>query len=238
MHGLKLSFIAPAVSLDMERRLLAAGMLLFAAASANATTPSCEPTLFPQDLSAVASAEVNIDRLPLLRDSESCSRPQGLCPTKSYLVRGDRLIAAQRLDGFRCVAFAGSRGQTTGWVRDDALKPVDVDAATDWAGTWVRKIGHSTLTITASGSQYLIVAEATAQAADPDNVRTGGLEGPLRVTGAQASVTTTDADGTCALHLRKLGSLIVANDGASDDANSSCGGMGVTMNGVYARQHR
>jgi hypothetical protein len=207
-----------------------------AAASARAGTPSCGAELFPLDLSGVAFAQVTAERLPVLHDPETCGRAQGLCPSKAYLVRGDRVIAAQTLDGFRCVAFVGPRGQTTGWVRPDALAPVDTPASGDWAGTWARRTGQSTLTIMARGGRYRVSAEAFGRGADPDNIRTGGAEGPLTVTGDRAKAVDTRTGEACVLQLRRLGPYILANDAASDDANSPCGGMGVTMNGIYLRR--
>lgn len=205
---------------------------------AHATSPSCEPSLFPQTLEGITVAEVKTGRLPVFLDSEACSRTEGLCPSKSYLVRGDQVIAAQTLDSYRCVAFVGRHRQTTGWVRDDALMPAHVPASLEWSGTWVRKLGDATLEITPHHGKYTVVAEATAQGAEPENVRTGGAHGALIIEGDQAKVIDTQGGETCQLQLQKIGFLVVANDGASDDANSPCGGMGVSMNGLYVRQTR
>jgi hypothetical protein len=219
------------------------GFLLFAAAAlaaspARAGAPSCEPGLFPQNLSILGFAEVTVDRLAVLREPYNCGRTKGLCPSKAYLVRGDRVIAAQMADGFRCIAFDGPRAQTIGWVRAGALTPVQVPVSGSWEGTWVRRTGNATLKITTHGGKSRIAAEATARAGGPDNIRTGGAEGLLAITGDRAKVTDRQTGEVCVLELRKLGTLILANDGASDDVNSPCGGMGVTMNGLYARQAR
>jgi hypothetical protein len=218
-------------------------ILSFAAAvlvtsAAKAGTPSCEPGLFPQNLAILGFADVTVDRLVVLREAYTCGRPKGLCPSKAYLLRGDRVVAAQVADGFRCIAFDGPRAQTTGWVRADALAPVTVPVSGPWSGTWIRRTGEATLKITIRGGKPRIAAEATARAGDPDNIRTGGAEGPLTIAGDRAKVTDTQTGEICVLELRKLGSLILANDGASDDGNSPCGGMGVTMNGIYAQRAR
>jgi hypothetical protein len=219
------------------------GFLLLAAAGlapspARAGTSSCEPSLFPQNLSILGFAAVTVDRLAVLREPYTCGRMKGLCPSKAYLVRGDRVIAAQGTDGLRCIAFDGPRAQTTGWVRADALTPVTVPVSGSWTGTWVRRTGNATLKITMRSGKFHIAAEASARAGGPDNIRTGGAEGLLAIAGDRAKVTDAQTGETCVLELRKLGSLILANDGASDDANSLCGGMGVTMNGLYMWQGR
>jgi len=35
--------------------------------------------------------------------------------------------------------------------------------------------------------------------------------------------------------MKQVGLWLLINDGATDDANSGCGGMGVTFNGIYQR---
>jgi hypothetical protein len=72
-----------------------------------AQAASCEPTLFPQSLDGLAIAQVQAPKLAVFHDPEACSRPTGLCPSKAYLVAGDRVVTAQVEGGYRCVAFVG-----------------------------------------------------------------------------------------------------------------------------------
>lgn len=96
------------------------------------------------------------------------------------------------------------------------------------------------MTIRTRNRQYLASGLAT-YAVGPENVRTGTADGALQVrssaSGAVASFTQNAGDPTssCTVTMKRLGPLLLINDGATDDANSGCGGMGVTFNGIYQR---
>jgi hypothetical protein len=100
------------------------------------------------------------------------------------------------------------------------------------------------MTIRKRARQYLASGLAT-YALRPDNLRTGTADGTLHVTpsafGVVARFTQNAGDPTseCKVTLKQLGPWLLINDGATDEANSGCGGMGVTFNGIYRRSlHR
>ena len=129
-------------------------LLISLALGSSAAAASCEPTLFPQTLE-VTLATVTVQKLPLFRDPEACSRSVGLCPGRAYLLKGDRVIAAQTQNGFRCIAFAGTSRQTTGWVRAENLAPTSAAVSGDWKGAWMRLVGDARLDITGRRDAYL-----------------------------------------------------------------------------------
>jgi hypothetical protein len=200
-----------------------------------AKAASCEPTLFPQALAPLEFARVTSAKLPVFHDPEACSRPTGLCPSKAYLVAGDTVISAQTVAGKTCVAFIGARRPTIGWVDAGMLAPLPATPpVVDWAGKWERVLGDAEATIERRGGRVLATLSASAVGANPDNVRTGGADGALAIRGDLAQMSS-QGDPDCKVTLRRLGRFLIVNDGASDDANSACGGIGVTMNGVYTR---
>jgi hypothetical protein len=223
----------------MELSPPAAGLLgLFALgvafAGPCAATPSCEPSLFPQKPD-VESAMVIAPKLSVFHDPEACSRPSGLCPTNAYLLHGDRVVAAQAANGFRCVAFIGPSRQTTGWVSIAGLVSIASPPEGDWSGTWVRRLGDATLVVSLQHGRRIADFQAFAHGSDPSNVRTGGADGILNIIGERAHLTSR-SDPSCRVDVRRLGTFLIVSDGASDDANSPCGGMGVSLNGVYVRK--
>jgi len=211
-------------------------LLISLAVGSSAAAASCEPTLFPQT-PGVTFATVTVQKLPLFRDPEACSRSVGLCPGKAYLLKGDRVIAAQTQDSFRCVAFVGPSRQTTGWVRATDLSPTTVAVSGGWKGAWTRLVGDARLDISGPRDAYVASFEASGRGADPGNVRTGGAQGRLTVTGDRARLTDR-GNPACRVDLMALGPYLIAHDGASDEANSACGGMGISLSGVYVRQRR
>jgi hypothetical protein len=221
----------------MERLTTA---LLGAAAIAAVATPalaaSCEPTLFPQDLAAVQLSTVRAGRLPLFLDPPACGRATGICPSRAYLVQGDRVLAAQAAGARRCVAFVGAQRVTIGWVDAGGLAPAaEPRDGAPWIGAWVRRSGSATLRISRTRQGYRAELSAFARMADPANVHTGGASGALVVTGRTARLDS-QADADCHVAFRRVGELMLVNDGATDDANSACGGIGVTFNGIYSRR--
>ena len=219
--------------------MLAAPLCLMALT--HAAAQSCNAYLFPQSVSDVSVASVRADRLPVLRDDAGCPVAGSRCEGKAYLVSGNQVLVTAGQGGYQCAAYLNGKRQTTGWVARSALTPVPPPAPEgDWADTWKRVQGDAVLTIRRRAGQYMASGVAT-YAVQPDNVRTGTAEGTLRMstsaTGAVASFTQNAGDPTasCKVTLKQLGPWLLVNDGASDDANSGCGGMGVTFNGIYQR---
>ena len=212
--------------------------LLLTAAAAHAQ--SCQAYLFPYVVGNVTLATVKTPREPILRDEEGCPGKGASCASSAYLVQGDRVLVAHAQSGYRCVAFFNGRRQTTGWVRQDALDPAAHAAANaawtgTWTGTWTRQSGEAQIAIRKQGGELYATATATL-AVSGDNVRTGGAEGRLTVQGSIGSFGEAgDRSTVCRVHVRLLEDLLLADDGATDDSNSSCGGMGVSLNGIYRR---
>jgi hypothetical protein len=209
--------------------------------SARASEPDCDTETFPGSLTdGVSLLKVLPARTVFLRDGDGCPEAGDGCAAKAYLVSGDTVVAAQARGAFRCVAFAGPRGQTTGWIRQYALSPVDMLVTGDWAGKWARVRGSATLTIVRHGAHYQADMLATAHAADPGNVRTGVASGELAIDGTKATVRSggPDESDICTVYLRRIGPFLIANDGGTPDANSACDGMGVTLNGIYRRTRK
>jgi len=222
--------------------LLAASLCLLAVG--HAVAESCNAYLFPQSVTDLSVATVRVDHLPILRDDDRCPAAGTKCEGKAYLVRGNQVLVTGTQGRYRCAAYWSGKRQTTGWVASDALTPAPMPALEgDWADTWKRVQGDAVLTIRRRAGQYAASGIAT-YAVQPDNVRTGAADGTLRVitsaTGAIASFTQNADDPTarCTVTMRQVGPWLLVNDGASDDANSGCGGMGVTFNGIYQRRLR
>jgi hypothetical protein len=222
----------------MSSRVTLALALAALALAGQAHAASCEPTLFPQSLDPLGLATVTAPRLPIFLDPEACARPAGLCPSKAYLVAKDRVVTAQTAAGKTCVAFIGPRRATIGWVESKALAVAPVGPPEgDWTGNWRRPLGDADARIERKGRRLQANLSASASGADPGNVRTGGVEGALIVRGERGRIDA-QGDPSCTVTLRRLGPFLAVNDGATDDANSPCGGIGVTMNGIYRRGGR
>lgn len=86
--------------------------------------------------------------------------------------------------------------------------------------------------------RYLASA-LTNYAVGPDNIRTGEAQGLLHLdpsSVAVASLGDSKSDPTsCMVQLRRLGPWLLVNAGTSENANSGCGCISVTFNGVYQR---
>lgn len=219
------------------RIVIAAAATAALAMATGAQAASCQPYLFPQTLD-LRPARVTTPKAALFHDPEACSRPTGLCPSKAYLLKGNMVLAAQTEAGKTCVAFIGPKRSTFGWVDASALTPASLPPPTgDWTGHWSRTVGDAEASIQHKGKVLSASLSASAQGARRDNVRTGGADGDLVLHGDRADLTNS-GDPTCKVRLRRLGPYLILNDGANDDANSDCGGIGVTLNGVYLRATR
>lgn len=199
---------------------------------------SCSTSLFPQDIHAVAAAIITADRTPILKDSPDGSDP---IPTRAYLVKGNAVLATHTRGNYRCIAYFNGKKQTTGWIAQSALAPLAPPPSTNtWAGKWIRQSSDSgEAAITIRQKSGTLQAEAIATLAlTEENVRTGAAGGPLQLLhDMTASFGDEGADRTmvCRVNVRLFGDTLLADDGAVDDSNSACAGMGVTFNGIYRR---
>ena len=199
---------------------------------------SCNAYLFPQSVSEVALARVRVNRLPVLQDLDGCAGAGNRCESKAYLVNGNEVLIAAIQGEYRCIAYFNGKRQTTGWVANEGLAPMPARSSqVDWAGSWKRVQGDAVMTIRMRSREYVASGLAT-YAVGPDNVRTGSADGSLQITSAAVASLTQNGDdptSTCKVTMKQVGLWLLINDGATDDANSGCGGMGVTFNGIYQR---
>ncbi len=217
---------------------LALALAVAGSAAAAEPDPDCDTATFPSDLGdGLALATVNTAKAAFLRNGDGCPDLGESCMTKGFVVSGDSVVTAQARGSYRCAAFAGRHSQTTGWMRQEELSPAKEAPTGDWAGRWKRVSGSSILNIRRHGASYQADMLATAATANPDNVRTGVASGEMRISGNLATFGDPgdDRDIACRVAIRRLGSLLLVNDGGTADANSACDGMGVTLNGIYRR---
>jgi hypothetical protein len=223
------------------RRGIALAMWLWLLSAGPAVAQGCSAYLFPQSVADVTVAVVHASHLPMLRDDEGCPAAGSKCEGKAYLIDGDHVLVSSTHGDYRCAAFATTRSQSTGWISIAALSPMPLPKSEgDWSGAWKRVQGHASLTIRKRNTVYIASGIAT-YAVGPDNVRTGAASGRLKILSSWSGVVAQFGDGgsdpisSCTVEIRQLGPRLLVNDGATDDANSGCGGMGVTFNRIYIR---
>ena len=199
----------------------------------------CSVELFPHSVDSVSMAAVTTAKEPLLRDYDGCPSPDAKCMTKAYVVQGNVVLAAQTQNVWRCVSYFNGKRQTVGWMKATALQETPAKTGNaSFAGHWVRQHGDSTIDIAKRGAGLYATA-MTTEFIREGNVRTGGAEGVFKINGDHATFGANgDRTRVCSVHVRLLGDVLLADDGATDDSNSACGGMGVTEGGVYRRAAR
>ena len=208
---------------------------------APAVAEGCNAYLFPSSVAEVTLARVQPARLPILVDGDGCPAAGTSCDSKSYLVAGDQVLVSGAHGAYRCATFISARKQSTGWIASAAVVPLPQPKTPDtWSGLWKRQQGHASLTIRKQGAGCFASGLAT-YAVSPTNVRTGVASGRLKESSfpwgivARFGIDGSDQTPPCTVEIRQIGPWLVVNDGATEDANSACGGMGVTFNGVYQR---
>lgn len=208
-----------------------------------ANAQGCRSELFPIDVTSVTSAKVNVQKAPVL-DGDVCSMLSDTCKSKAYLLQNDMVLrTSMTRDGYACIAFFNGKRQTTGWVKSTNLTQSPMPSTQgDWAGHWKRLTGGSDITVRRSKNGTYQAEALATYAVTADNVRTGTAQGTLTIAPVRAGISIarfgdTGADRTtvCRVQLRQFGAWLLADDGATDDSNSACGGMGVTLSGIYQR---
>lgn len=220
-----------------------APLLLLVTSCTYANAQACRSELFPTDVTSVSSAQVNVQKTSVL-DGDACTTLSESCKSKAYLLQNDTVLRTPLTrDGYSCIAFFNGKRQTTGWVKSESLTPSTVPATQgDWSGHWKRLIGGSDITIRRSKDGSYSADALATYAVTSDNVRTGTAQGKLTISEASgmriASFGDAGVDRTtvCRVQIREYGAWLLADDGATEDSNSACGGMGVTLSGIYQRQ--
>jgi hypothetical protein len=200
----------------------------------------CDAHLFPGDMAQVKQASVSVAKAWFYgSEPPDCPTAGERCRKTAYVVQGNVVLTGQQVGTFVCAAFLNGRRQTTGWLKAEALHSAPWSVATeDWAGTWVRMDGKSTIHVRTSKDGLYADAVAT-YAVSAENVRTGAARGPIKITEAGGEKIATffnDGDAQCRVTLRRSGALLLVDDGVREDTNSPCGGMGVTLSGIYRKR--
>lgn len=204
----------------------------------------CSAYAFPTDAAGLTVATVITPRASFFRDTPECPAAGASCKTAAYVVKGDLVFTGRTVGAYTCAAFVGSTKQVTGWMLNSSLVPaVWPGAFGDWNGEWLRVRGggadRAHVVIRSSGKTITANFEATLTV-NPDNVRSGAASGTLHFTprGIETLATLSDGDqanATCKVTLRRSRDFLIVSDGATPDGNSDCGGMGVTLSGIYRR---
>jgi hypothetical protein len=206
-------------------------------AAAPLRAQECDAYLFPGAVAKVNQATVSAAKAWFYNsEPPECPTAGERCRKTAYVVQGNAVLTGQQVGTFICAAFLNGRRQTTGWLKAEALRSAPWTVATeDWAGAWVRMDGRSTMHVRAGKSGLYADALAT-YAVSAENVRTGVARGALKIVdvgGEKIATFSNDGDTQCSVTLRRNGALLLVDDGVREDANSPCGGIGVTLSGVY-----
>ena len=210
-------------------------------ASSQLQAQECDAYLFPGDVTQVKQATVAAPKAWFYSsEAPDCPTAGERCRKNAFVVQGNAVFTGQPAGTFVCAAFLNGGRQTTAWLKAEALHSVPWTAATeDWAGTWVRVDGTSRIKVR-KGKGGLYAEAVATHVVSAGNVRTGGAEGSIKIVGTGSKTIATfvnDIDTQCRVSLRRNGALLLVDDGVREDTNSPCGGMSVTLSGVY-RKHR
>ncbi len=182
-------------------------------------------------------------------DDPTCPAGTPVCQRKGFLVKGDTVILAQKLDGFACAEFVNPRGLvTTGYLplASIAETPATADIKPeDWFGTWNGN-GEQSITIQpGKGTGMLAISgDASFGANDPVRVKNGAVNiGNISANAAPKGAFLTFAMGDkatktydkgdeydCKVRMMRLGPYLLVED------NGYCGGMNVSFRGDYRRR--
>ena len=164
------------------------------------------------------------------RDDEACRRGNG------YVLPGDVLLAGRRHAGYQCVFYPDQSAGSAGWVPQDRLQLLPLDATPRWkawVGRW--RNGDNVIALTRKGDLLAASGEAYWPAANlseeewPGGSNSGAMGGEAKPVGRQV-VFTDDGDDGCTVRVALVGKWLVVAD------NHRCGGMNVNFDGVY-RKH-
>ncbi|BAQ50188.1 MULTISPECIES: hypothetical protein [Methylobacterium] len=177
-----------------------------------------------------------------------CTDPGPARRERAYLVTGDAVILGERRGAFLCATYRSGKDDDvgrTGWIPAEAMavEPAGSVAVEGWLGTWKQAEAQIRVTRGDKAGTLAVAGDATWGAGDPERVRrggihTGGMSGTVAPVDAAASFALGEtgslpvqkgADTDCKILLRRLGPWLVVND------NLACGGLNVTVGGVYRR---
>ncbi|APO95938.1 hypothetical protein [Xanthomonas vesicatoria] len=194
----------------------------------------CRNGMFTSSPSAFSLAKVVVPRL-YLNDSDGCPhKGEAECRQRSYMVKGDVVVLAQRRNDYACAFYPNKVGGSAGWVAERSLQPVvspAIPPTRAWDGNW--HDGDNTLQLTANGDGSITVnGDAYWPSANPSPEQVPG--GPH--IGAVTARSMPDGnrldinEDDCTVRLQVLGDLLIVAD------NLQCGGANVSFGGVYRRK--
>ena len=199
----------------------------------------CRNGGFPGMEKDVSLAQVvGMGRLHLLGDMDGCPRDDESCRQgHGYVLPGDVLLAGRTHGGYRCVFYPDRSGGSAGWVRQDRLRLLPLDATPSWSA-WVGHWrdggdGDNAITISRKGDALTANGEAywpanLTEDEWPGGPNLGAMEGTAKPVGRQVIFTDHDDDG-CTVKATLVDKWLVVSD------NHQCGGMNVNFDGVYGK---
>ena len=236
-----------------------AGLVLLAALATpafaqDARTGAAKPSAICPDLpdlgGTLRRARVVAEgRVAFVRSADAdpaCPSLAPACREKAFLVAGNGVIRGASSGAFACANYVGATGQIrSGWLpervlADDAPATVGLD---DWIGTWMSG-PEQTVTIRRKGERLVLSGTASYGTQDPERVKRGAINmGSFEAELAPDSqdIAWTDGDkavvpgfrpdevSRCSVRMRLMPPDLVA------ESNGACGGMNVTLSGVYRR---
>ncbi|MCC8627124.1 hypothetical protein [Xanthomonas vesicatoria] len=195
----------------------------------------CRNGMFTSSPSAFSLAKVVVPRLYLLNDSDGCPhKGDAECRQRSYVVKGDVVVLAQRRNDYACAFYPNKVGGSAGWVAERSLQPVvspAIPPTRAWDGNW--HDGDNTLQLTANGDGSISVnGDAYWPSANPspEQVPGGPHIGAVTARSMPDGNRLDISEDDCTVRLHLLGDMLIVAD------NLQCGGANVSFGGVYRRK--
>ena len=202
-----------------------------------ADTENCRNGIFARQQTTFGLAKViGAPRAYLRSDVAPCPDESAACRGRAYVLPRDTVITGVANGPYVCAFFAGPRGGSAGYVRQDEIAPQPEPANPplgEWLGTW--RDGDNQIVLNRDGAKLTADGEAYWPSAHPSaKDRPGGPNlGNMGGTAAPTSNTVAFAGGTsdeCRVALTLLPPFLLAAD------NMNCGGMNVSFTGVYRKR--
>lgn len=208
------------------------------AQTAAAEDMTCRNGGFPGMDSDVGLAQVvGAEKLYLLGDMDGCPRDDASChQSHGDVLPGNVLLIGRTHGHYRCVFYPSRSGGSAGWVREDRLKPLPMDASPPWnawVGDWRVNGGDNVITLSRKGDALAATGEAYWPANLTEEewsgaINLGAMKGIAKPVGRRVVFRDGDEDG-CTVKATLVGKWLVVSD------NHQCGGMNVNFDGVYRR---
>jgi hypothetical protein len=183
-------------------------------------------------------------------EEKGCPAETDECRWRAFIVPGDRVLTAQRSDGFVCASFVSKKGlETAGWLPASALKDLPPPSPTvgieAWVGAWQGNVEQQITIRRGSEKNMLSISgEATFGAFDPERIKRGSVNsgeiaadvapqnGTLAFAMVGEATKPYDQGGEydCRVRMRRFADYLFVED------NHVCGGANVSFTGAYRRK--